>query len=275
MPPPPNLPDTPEMRQDMAAFNASARSLDGGVGMVLSALEQLGLAEDTLVICTTDHGIAFPGTKATLTDRGIGVFLIMRGPGGFFGGQGHRRDGVPHRRLPDDLRAASGSSAPTSLQGQSLMPLVRGDATRFATRSSPRAPTTPPTSRSARCARSAGSTSAASSTATRRCSPNRDDSPSKDIWIEHGWLDQPMDAEQLYDLVFDPNEARNLASDPHLSTRSSDLRARLEEWMQETADPLLDGPVPPPPGAEFNDPDQLSPEEPTHIVAPLDSQGAT
>jgi hypothetical protein len=33
--------------------------------------------------------------------------------------------------------------------------------------------------------------------------------------------------------------------------------------MRETGDPLLDGPVAPPPGAEFNTPDQRSPSEPT------------
>ena len=81
--PPANLPDTPETRRDMAAYKASARSLDQGVGSVLDALEQ----ENTLVILTTDHGLAFPGAKATLTDRGIGVLLIMRGPGGFTGGK--------------------------------------------------------------------------------------------------------------------------------------------------------------------------------------------
>jgi hypothetical protein len=32
--PPPNLPDTPEVRADVAAFKASARSLDHGVGNV-------------------------------------------------------------------------------------------------------------------------------------------------------------------------------------------------------------------------------------------------
>ena len=83
----PNLPDTPETRPDMAAFQESARSLDRGVGAVLDALDAEGLTENTLVICTTDHGLAFPGAKATLYDRGLGVMLILRGPGGFSGGR--------------------------------------------------------------------------------------------------------------------------------------------------------------------------------------------
>src|SRR6476646_9202391 len=42
--PPANLPDTPETRRDMAAFKASARSLDHGVGTVLNALDENDLA---------------------------------------------------------------------------------------------------------------------------------------------------------------------------------------------------------------------------------------
>ena len=38
--PPANLPDTPETRRDMAAYKASARSLDQGVGAVLNALDE-------------------------------------------------------------------------------------------------------------------------------------------------------------------------------------------------------------------------------------------
>ena len=79
--PPPFLPDTPEIRQDVAAYKASARSLDHGVGAVLNTLHETGLDRNTLVICTTDHGLAFPTAKASLLDRGIGVMLIMRGPG--------------------------------------------------------------------------------------------------------------------------------------------------------------------------------------------------
>ncbi len=79
--PPPFLPDTPEIRQDIAAYKASARSLDHGIGSVLNTLHETGLDRNTLVICTTDHGLAFPTAKASLLDRGIGVMMIMRGPG--------------------------------------------------------------------------------------------------------------------------------------------------------------------------------------------------
>jgi arylsulfatase A-like enzyme len=88
---------------------------------------------------------------------------------------------------------------------------------------------------------------------------NTDDSPSKDVLLRHGWAERPIAFEQLYDLVFDPNEAANLASDPGAAQVRTELRARLDDWMRATADPLLDGPVAPPPGVELNLPDQRSP----------------
>ena len=58
--PPAPLPDTPETRYDMASYKRMAKILDDQVGIVLNALEEAGLAEDTLFIYTTDHGLAFP-----------------------------------------------------------------------------------------------------------------------------------------------------------------------------------------------------------------------
>lgn len=97
--------------------------------------------------------------------------------------------------------------------------------------------------------------------------PNTDDSPSKDLWVAHGWPPWLLEPEQLYDLVLDPNETRNLIGDSGRAHVASDLRARLEEWMRDTGDPLLDGPVLPPAGGEINDPDQRSAADPTVLVA--------
>ena len=122
--PPDNLPDTPETRRDMASYKASARSLDQGVGSVLNALDEHDLADDTLVILTTDHGLAFPGAKGTLYDRGIGVLLIMRGPGGAHGGRVSNAL-VSHVDLFPTICELAGIEPPARLQGRSLLPVMR------------------------------------------------------------------------------------------------------------------------------------------------------
>jgi hypothetical protein len=96
--------------------------------------------------------------------------------------------------------------------------------------------------------------------------PNCDDSPAKTLWLNHSWREKPPPAEELFDLIFDPLEARNLANTPDYEPVLIEMRARLERWMRDTADPLLTGPVLAPPGAILNDPGGLSPEEPTFVV---------
>jgi arylsulfatase A-like enzyme len=84
--PAPTMPSTPDTRREMASFAAAAAKADEGMGRVLDALDDAGVAANTLVVVTTDHGIAMPRMKCTLTDAGTGVMLIVRGPGGFSGG---------------------------------------------------------------------------------------------------------------------------------------------------------------------------------------------
>jgi N-sulfoglucosamine sulfohydrolase len=266
--PPPNLPDTPETRRDMAAFNASARSLDAGVGAVLDEIDALGLRDDTLVICTTDHGMAFPGAKTTLTDRGIGVFLVLRGPGGFTGGVVSDAL-VSQIDLYPTICDLVGIPRPDFLQGTSILPLMDGreqvrselfaEGTYHAAYEPQRAIRTTRWKYIRRF-----------DDRPTPVLPNTDDSPAKDLWLRHGWADHLLAPEQLYDLVFDPGEANNLIDQPELASVVADLRGRLEAWMLETDDPLLEGPVPPPPGAVYNEQDQMSAGEPTR-VAPRES----
>jgi N-sulfoglucosamine sulfohydrolase len=92
---------------------------------------------------------------------------------------------------------------------------------------------------------------------------NTDDGPSKDLLLAGRWAEREIPKEQLYDLLFDPNEADNLLDDPGYADVLADLRGRLQTWMSDTDDPLLAGHVDPPPGVEINLPDQLSASEPT------------
>ncbi|HYI19014.1 MAG TPA: sulfatase [Solirubrobacteraceae bacterium] len=255
--PPANLPDSPVTRHDMAAFKQSARTLDHGVGAVLGALDDEGIADDTLVVFTTDHGVPFPGAKATLSDRGIGVLLILRGPGGFHGGRVNDAL-ISQIDIFPTLCDLAAIDCPPHLQGRSLLPHVRGETpdvndavfaelTYHAAYDPQRAIRT----RRHKYVRRFG----------ERDLPvlaNVDDSPTKDLLLDAGWGDLPRAREELYDLVLDPGEARNLAGDPAHADVHRALRDRLDEWMLTTEDPLLRGPVEPPPGAVFNDPDDVS-----------------
>ena len=91
-----------------------------------------------------------------------------------------------------------------------------------------------------------------------------DDGFSKRLWMEHGMKDHVVPPDELYDLVFDPQERRNLAEDPAYAKAQSDLRARMDAWMQRTLDPLLseDASVIPLP-QEVNTWDELQPGEGT------------
>ncbi|MBC8236402.1 sulfatase [bacterium] len=264
--PPAPIPDTPETRQDMAAFKASARILDRNIGIVLEALDKNSLAENTLVICTTDHGIAFPGMKCNLTDHGIGVMLIMRGPGGFTSGQVCDAM-VSHIDVFPTICDLLAIEHPQWLQGESMMPLIRGEAdeineeifsevTYHAAYEPQRAVRTHRWKYIRRFEER-----------HTPVLPNCDDSLSKDIWMKHGWREQPVPQEQLYDLIFDPNETHNLAGESSMDEVLDEMRGRLERWMLATDDPLLKGPVPAPSGARFNNPDGISPQEEA-LVAP-------
>jgi arylsulfatase A-like enzyme len=249
----------------MADFTASARQFDQGVGLVLDALERNGLAEDTLVLCTTDHGLDFPRMKCTLNQQGMGVLLILRGPGGLEGGQVIDAL-VSQVDLFPTLVEVAGLPSPDWLQGVSLMPLIRQEASAIRETAFGEInfhcvyePT-----RSARTTRW---------NYIRRFEvyphiplPDVDASPTKDFWVENGWLDQAPVQEELYDLYLDPNEVHNLAGEREHLAVLSEMRERLRAWMVETGDPLLQGPIHAPSGAELNPWDADSADDRTYVV---------
>ena len=258
--PPSHLPDTPETRADMASFKASARSFDQGVGAVLHGLDELGLVDDTVLVLTTDHGLPFPGAKATLTDRGLGVLLIVRGPGGFLGG--HVTDAlVSHVDLYPTLCELAGAPLPDGLAGRSLLPLARREVAEirdelFAELTYHVAydPQRAIRTRRHKYIRHFGDR-------LEPVLPNVDDSPSKDLLIAAGWPQRPRPREELYDVILDPGEMRNLAGDAAFEDVRTELESRLHTWMRDTGDPLIDGPVPVPAGGLVNDPAGRSPTE--------------
>lgn len=265
MPPSP-LPDTPETRKDMARFKASAKALDEKMGRVLDALAQYGLEKNTLVICTTDHGIAFPRMKCNLYDAGTGIMMIVRGPGGFSGGRAIDAM-TTHLDVFPTLCDMLETEPPSWLRGTSWLPLITGQAEAIhdelffevnyhAAYEPLRAVRT---DRWKYIRRFDGR--------SRTVLPNCDDSESKSVWMDLGWREQLQPEEALYDLAFDPHETNNLAgSDVHQPVLET-MKEKLARWMKETNDPLLHGHVPAPRDARVNDPDGISPKEPPRPVS--------
>ena len=78
--PPDYLPDTPEVRGDLASFYGAIATADAAVGGLLDTLAETGLDASTWVVFFTDHGAAFPRAKSTLYDAGTGIGMIIRPP---------------------------------------------------------------------------------------------------------------------------------------------------------------------------------------------------
>jgi arylsulfatase A-like enzyme len=265
LPPAPIL-DTPQTRKDTAAYHASARVLDHGVGLVLEAVERNGLAGNTLVISTTDHGVAFPLMKCNLEDFGWGVSLMMRGPGGFTGGKVCDAM-ISHLDLFPTICEMTGIAKPAWLEGKSVLPVIRGEAKEIneevfaeVTFHAAYEPKRAVRTQRYKYIRRYGNKHTP-------VLPNCDDGFSKDVWLEYGWKNMILPQESLFDLVFDPGEHNNLAADPASKTVLTEMRQRLDRWMKATNDPLLNGPVPAPHGSQVNDPDGVSPKEKPDPVA--------
>lgn len=256
---PPPLPDAPATRQDVADFGVAVAAVDAAVGRVLGALARARLADRTVVLMTTDHGPPLPGMKGTLSDHGLGVALLLRGPGVPAGATVGSL--VSHLDVAPTLFDLLGVRAPGWLEGRSLSPELRG--------SPPPGPGAVFGETTHHVAYEPGRTLRTERFRyVRRFGPRRarvpsntDDSASKTLLLARGWLAHDPPREALYDLVFDPAEAHDVAAEARYRDVLDSLRGQLEAHMAATGDPLLRGDVPVPPGTSAGDPDALSPKE--------------
>lgn len=271
----PGLPDTPETRLEAALQQRASEFQDYQLGRVLDELDSLGLREQTLVIYTTDHGPGLPGAKLNLSDAGTAVSLVMRGPGVSepTGAGAVVRRKAAGATAADAAGSAAGCAAgtvidalvhhvdlypticelcdidpPSWLEGRSLLPLVRGDVRELhdavfmeQNYHGSRRPL-----RSVRTTRYRY---------VRRIGEERmtvadyiaDSGQAKELYRESGADQVEVGREMLYDLVYDPEEHRNLIDEPSYASVAESLRKRLDDWMRDTDDPARSGDVPPQP----------------------------
>jgi arylsulfatase A-like enzyme len=240
------LPDVPEARADVAAFQGAIRQMDAGVGRLLHALDELGLAEDTWVIFATDHGAAMPRAKCTLYDPGIEAASLWRWPAAGLTGGRVVADLVSNVDVTPTLLHALGVPIPAGVQGRSLWSLLTGYDSNgaYVPRTEIFAEKTFHTyyepMRAVRTARHKLIVNFEISTRVDVPSDIRT-SPIYPLMLTE--LDGARPPIELYDMREDKWELHNLAGRPDLAPIETDLRARLLDWMRRTGDPLLDGAV--------------------------------
>ena len=86
------LPDTPEIRSDIADYLYEIQWFDSHLVRMLDRLQSIGQLENTLVIVTSDNGMPFPRAKANLYEYGIHMPLAISWP-----------NRVPAKQTIDDL----------------------------------------------------------------------------------------------------------------------------------------------------------------------------
>ncbi|MDI2033733.1 sulfatase family protein [Paenarthrobacter nitroguajacolicus] len=235
---PSHLLDDAGSREEIAELQGAVKHMDEGVGRILAELDVLGLQDSTLVLFTTDHGLALPRAKCTLYDAGLEVALMIRHPLNRAWAGKRVSEIVSHVDVLPTLLDVSGLTVPADLPGTSLRAAVeRGEPIREHCFSQLTFHTYYDPKRSVR-------------TSTHKLIVNFSNAP-RAMDPTQSWVHRslPVDlggptiatspALELYDLSTDPAELDNVAGEPTNADTLRELSVALFAWMQETDDPLL------------------------------------
>ncbi len=212
----PNWKESPELpgRDDIASYYAMITAVDEQIGRLLASLDELGLAEDTIVWVSSDHGDMLGSQGLRLKrkpwEESIRVPGIVRYPRKVLGG----RDSdvlLTQVDFAPTWLGLCGVDAPDGMQGQDLSAVVLGQSEQG------------PESAYFEIFgpyRSGGVTEGWRGVRTERYMYARHK--------EEPWV--------LYDLQQDPYELKNLADDPAAGAVRDAMEQRLARWMKKTGD---------------------------------------
>jgi arylsulfatase A-like enzyme len=215
-------------RRCIQAYYASISFMDAQVGRVVDALERLGLADNTIIVFTSDHGYHMGEhglwQKMSLFEESARVPLLIVAPGTARKGT-VAKSPVSLVDVFPTLAELCGVKAPDNVQGQSLVPMLkdpgiagRGWAITQVSRGGGRARATVTTDVSSNDRHFFGY-----SLRTPR-------------WRYTEW-DEGRQGRELYDHDADPREITNLAKDPAHAKTIEQLTQQLRAAVKTTFPP--------------------------------------
>lgn len=239
--PPYPITNNEENRHDHAQYMTTAHYADENIKMIVDALKRNNLYENSIIIFTTDHGLALPFNKCNLTDTGIGVSLIMKVPNADSNGKVvdslvSQIDVFPtlcellNLNKPDYLEGKSFAEA--FLDNKAFLDEYIFAEVNFHTSYEP-----------VRCVRTKRYKYIKyyDETWNKVNLSNMDESVPKDFLMNNGLKEKIKYREGLFDLYYDPTERNNLADDIKYKEILKNLRKVLLEKQIKTDDPILKG----------------------------------
>jgi arylsulfatase A-like enzyme len=123
--------DEERIRNIRSIYYGMNSYIDDEVGRFLAKLDELGLAEDTLVVYVSDHGEYLGEHRMIRKSKSAydcltHVPFIVRGPGVNSGSRSN--EFVSHEDIMPTVLSAAGIEVPAEVQGRNLGPVLRGES---------------------------------------------------------------------------------------------------------------------------------------------------
>jgi len=118
------LPDLEDVRKEVAQYYGSVYRCDQNIGAVLNALKESGMEDNTLVIFLSDHGAAFPFSKAQCYLNSSKTPLIIKWPGKIKPGSVDSTHFVTGIDLMPTIMEIAGLPLIPKLDGKSFLPVL-------------------------------------------------------------------------------------------------------------------------------------------------------
>lgn len=120
------LPDIPNVRREVAQYLTSVHRCDETVGQVLRALDESGMADNTLVMFLSDNGMSFPFSKTNCYFTSTRTPWIVRWPGVTKAGAINSQQFISGIDYTPTILAATGLRSIDGVDGSSFVPLLHG-----------------------------------------------------------------------------------------------------------------------------------------------------